>query len=116
MNKADQLDPSMERVNRWYKASGLTQQELGEKMGFPVAIARQSAWQFLQGKDPRISTLRRFAEASGIELAELVASAPMDKMRSLTAKLMRVPPSEIDAVEAKAKRSRAKKRRDNNAH
>lgn len=36
---------------------------------------------------------------------------PMDKMRALTSKLMAVPKSEVDAVEAKARKRRAAKKR-----
>jgi hypothetical protein len=41
--------------------------------GFDTAIARQAAHQFLKGKDPGIGTLRKFAEAAGIPIEELVA-------------------------------------------
>ena len=47
-------------------------QELGERMGFPAESARKSAWQFLKCKVPRLDTLRRFSDASGIPIEELV--------------------------------------------
>lgn len=66
-------DPVMSLVRNWFAESKLTQQELGERMGFPADSARKSAWQFLKCKVPRLDTLRRFAAASGVPIEELVA-------------------------------------------
>ena len=66
-------DLAMARVREWVTAQGLTLHELGLRMGFDETVARQSAFQFLKGKDPHISTLRRFAKASGVPIEELVA-------------------------------------------
>ncbi len=69
-----QADPVMETVRRLFQLSEMTLDVLGEKMGYPPESARKSAWQFLrQTNDPRISMLRKFADALGIPLAELVA-------------------------------------------
>jgi hypothetical protein len=40
-------------------------------MGYPEVTARQSAWQIMKTTDPRMSVLRRFADAMGISLNEL---------------------------------------------
>jgi transcriptional regulator with XRE-family HTH domain len=51
----------------------MTLDELGQRMGYPRATARKSAWQFLQEtNDPRISMLRKFARAMKISLSDLV--------------------------------------------
>jgi transcriptional regulator with XRE-family HTH domain len=66
-------DPVMERVRSAAEASGLSLQEMGEKMGYDKEHARRSVWQFLnKTHDPRISMLRRFASAIGKTLGELV--------------------------------------------
>jgi transcriptional regulator with XRE-family HTH domain len=68
-------DPSMARVRGWLEKSGLTLHELGLRMGYDEQTARKAVWQFLRTGDPRIGTLRKFAEAAGIPLEELVAPA-----------------------------------------
>jgi transcriptional regulator with XRE-family HTH domain len=72
--KRSELDPVMRRVIALFEQSGKTLDELGRAMGANEATARQTAWQFIKKTaDPRISMLRRFANAVGITLAELVA-------------------------------------------
>ena len=51
--------------------SGLTYQEIGIRMGYPPESARQSVSQFLNGKNPTLAMILRFAEALGIEPKEL---------------------------------------------
>jgi hypothetical protein len=41
-------------------------------MGYEPGIARQSAFQFMKTGDPRVSMLRRFAKAMGINVKELI--------------------------------------------
>jgi transcriptional regulator with XRE-family HTH domain len=65
-------DAAMTKVHARFKESGMTLDELGQKMGYPAETARQSVWQFLKTEDPRISVLRRFARAMGIPITELV--------------------------------------------
>ena len=69
----------MAKVRSRFAGSGLTLDELGRRMGYPAATARQSAWQFMQAGDPRISMLRRFARAMGMPVEELVAEGPEDR-------------------------------------
>jgi transcriptional regulator with XRE-family HTH domain len=78
----DADDPSMSRVRAWVESHKTTLQELGIKMGFAPAMARQAVYQFLKSKDPRISTLRRFATAAGIAIEELVGASTKSKKRS----------------------------------
>ena len=62
------VDLVMDRVRDLFKKSGMTLDELGQKMGYESGIARKSAWQFLnKTSDPRLSMLLRFAEAVGID-------------------------------------------------
>jgi transcriptional regulator with XRE-family HTH domain len=64
-------DPVMERVRAAFAASGLSLDDLGQKMGSEGETARKAAWQFLNKvDDPRVSTLRRFADAVGVPLAD----------------------------------------------
>lgn len=62
----------MQRARELFERSGLSLEELGRKMGYEQ-VARKSAWQFLRMTgDPRLSMLRRFATALGVELRELL--------------------------------------------
>lgn len=63
----------MARVRTLYEKSGLSLDELGQKMGYEGDAARKSVWQFLnKTTDPRLSMLQRFADAMGITLVDLV--------------------------------------------
>lgn len=72
MGKTRIDDPVMERVRDRFEKSGMTQQELGERMGYPPRSARQAVSQFLRSGDPQISMLRRFADAVGVSLKKLI--------------------------------------------
>jgi transcriptional regulator with XRE-family HTH domain len=62
-------DPAMLRAREAFKVSSLTLEHLGERMGYEAKMARVSAWQFLnKTSDPRLSMLRRFAEAVGVDV------------------------------------------------
>jgi transcriptional regulator with XRE-family HTH domain len=69
----DGEDPVMARMRDWLKQSGMTQQDLGVKMGYAEEGARKSVSQFLKSKNPTIAMLRKFADAAGIPIEELVA-------------------------------------------
>ena len=72
MGKQRTEDPSMRKVRKLFKGSGMTQQELGERMRYPAASARQAVSQFLKSGDPQIGMLRKFAKAMGVELESLI--------------------------------------------
>ena len=72
MGKERHNDPSMEKVRERLEASGMTYQQLGEKMGYAPTSARQAVFQFLKSGDPQVSMLRRFAEAMGISVKSLL--------------------------------------------
>ena len=64
---------AMARVRALYEKSGLSLDDLGQKMGYEGDTARKSAWQFLnKTTDPRLSMLQKFADAMGITLVDLV--------------------------------------------
>jgi transcriptional regulator with XRE-family HTH domain len=66
-------DELMARARLRFEKSGLSLDELGLKMGYPKESARKSAWQFLnKTADPRLSMLRKFAEAVGCSVKSLV--------------------------------------------
>jgi transcriptional regulator with XRE-family HTH domain len=70
MSKAD---PAITCARRLFEASGKTMEEVGVAMGFAPAVARKSVWQLLNKiDDPKLSTLRRFAKAMGVDVRELV--------------------------------------------
>ena len=71
MGKQRSKDPVMAKVRRLIEESGLTQQKLGERMGYAPESARQSVSQFLKSGDPQIGTLRRFAKAMKVSLKSL---------------------------------------------
>src|ERR1700730_14128534 len=68
MAKKQKVDGTMARVRALFDDSGFSLVELGRRMGYPEETARQSAWQFMKTNDPRMSMLRKFAEAMGIGL------------------------------------------------
>lgn len=73
----------MKRAKAIFEKSGLTLEELGERMGIESKTARMSAWQFLnKTADPRLSMLIRFAKAMGILLEELIGDKVKKKKRS----------------------------------
>jgi hypothetical protein len=52
---------------------GKTLDELGVAMGYSGDVARKLAWQFLKRTtDQRLSMLRRFAKAMGVNVKDLV--------------------------------------------
>jgi transcriptional regulator with XRE-family HTH domain len=72
----ESTDPVMLRVREVFEQSGLSLEELGNRMGYPAETARKSAWQFVRRtNDPRFSMVRKFAEAVGVSLSELVNGA-----------------------------------------
>jgi transcriptional regulator with XRE-family HTH domain len=72
MGKERVNDPVMQAVRERFEKSGMTQQELGEKMGYAPETARQAVSQFLKSGDPQVSMLRRFATAIGISVKSLL--------------------------------------------
>jgi hypothetical protein len=55
------------------KAAGMGLTELGRAMGLGDGrLAHAGAHQFLQRRDPRISSVRKFARAVGVSVARLV--------------------------------------------
>lgn len=70
----DLPDEVMLRVRDLFAQSGQTLDGLGRRMGYSGATARKAAWQFIRRtNDPRMSMLRKFAQAIGIPIAELFA-------------------------------------------
>lgn len=72
MGKEKTEDLSMRRVRKLFRDSGLTQQELGKRMGYQPTTARQAVSQFLRSGDPQIGMLRKFAKAMGVGLESLI--------------------------------------------
>jgi transcriptional regulator with XRE-family HTH domain len=63
----------MDAIRKRFEKSGMSLEALGVKMGYPKDTARKSAWQFInRTNDPRLSMIRRFADAIGVRLSELV--------------------------------------------
>ena len=62
----------MDRARNLFQKSGLSLDELGQRMGYSGDAARKSAWQFLhKTTDPRLSMLVRFAEAMNVSIVDL---------------------------------------------
>ena len=70
-------DPVMIRVRELLKQSGMTQNDLGVKMGYAEKSARKSISQFLGTKNPTIDMLRKFAKAMKIPIEKLVSEKPL---------------------------------------
>lgn len=66
-------DQAMLTARKLFESSGLTLDELGQRMGYEGDVARKGAWRFLNKTgDPRLSTLRKFAEAVGVPVTDLL--------------------------------------------
>lgn len=72
METEKQTDPVMESIRKRIADSGMTYQELGERMGYAPTTARQAVSQFLKSGDPRVSMVRKFAAALGISVQTLL--------------------------------------------
>jgi transcriptional regulator with XRE-family HTH domain len=73
----------MARVRAAFEGSGLTLDELGQRMGYTGDVARKSVWQFLnKTADPRLSMLRKFAAAVGVSMVDLFAETGKGKGRA----------------------------------
>jgi transcriptional regulator with XRE-family HTH domain len=68
MNEQDVL----KKARRLVKKTGLTYQQVGERMGYPPESARQSAWRFLNVTNPSVAMLLKFAKAMNIDVKELL--------------------------------------------
>lgn len=63
----------MGRVRLLFEKSGLSLDELGQRMGYAGAAARKSAWQFLnKTTDPRLSMIQKFASALSLPLRDII--------------------------------------------
>lgn len=63
----------LRKAQKLLEKSGMTLDELGQKMGYETGTARRAVWQlFNKTPDPRLSTLERLAEALGVELKDLL--------------------------------------------
>jgi transcriptional regulator with XRE-family HTH domain len=62
----------MPKVRALVKKSGLTQQVIGEKMGYLPKSARQSVSQFLKSEDPTLRVVVRFAKAMNVSVESLL--------------------------------------------
>jgi hypothetical protein len=68
----DRTDSTIKRAVHYFELSGKSLDELGRGMGYTGSTARKAAWQILnKTNDPRLSMLRRFAEAIGIDVRDL---------------------------------------------
>lgn len=64
-------DPAIVKARELFEASGKTLDEVGLAMGFKPEVARKSVWQLLNKiDDPKLSTLRKFADAIGAPMSE----------------------------------------------
>ena len=65
-------DPVMARIRAAVEESGMTQQKLGEAMGYAPTTARQAVSRFLRSGDPHVSMVRRVAKALGTKTSKLI--------------------------------------------
>lgn len=66
-------DVVMRKIKKIFESSGMSLEQLGQRMGYEEGTARRAVWQFLnKTTDPRLSMLQRFAEAVGVELKDIV--------------------------------------------
>ena len=79
MNEPTTTQNVMANIRKIVDDSGLTQQIVGEKMGYPPKSARQSVSQFLKGDNPSLAVVVRFANAMGLGLEELLEEKEKEK-------------------------------------
>jgi transcriptional regulator with XRE-family HTH domain len=60
------------KARQLLRESGLTYREVGMRMGFPPESAKQNVRCFLVGKNPSAAMVKRFAEALGVAIEELL--------------------------------------------
>jgi transcriptional regulator with XRE-family HTH domain len=77
-----------ERIKKARKAAGVTQKELGKRMG----VSDASIAQYESGeRNPKYDTLQRIADALGVKVGDLLPSAPYDgEVRIFTSKEQRL--------------------------
>jgi transcriptional regulator with XRE-family HTH domain len=71
----DPLQPIRERLRMAAQASGMTQEQIGVRMGLAEKDARKAVSRLLNpgiSYDPRLSTLVKFADAIGKKLSDLI--------------------------------------------
>ena len=67
------IDAAMKKAVKLFEKSGKSLEQLGQEMGYAGDVCRKAAWQFLnKTADPRLSMLRRFAKAMGVNVKELL--------------------------------------------
>jgi transcriptional regulator with XRE-family HTH domain len=63
----------MKKAQKLLERSGMTLDELGQRMGYEKGTARRAVWQlFNKVGDPRLSTLEALAGALGVALKDLL--------------------------------------------
>jgi transcriptional regulator with XRE-family HTH domain len=71
----ESADPAVVKARELFAQSGKTLDEVGLAMGFNPAVARKSVWQLLNKiDDPKLSTLRKFAAALGVDMSAFFAA------------------------------------------
>lgn len=61
------------KAKKLFEKSGMTLEELAQKMGKDSTTARQAMWQlFNKTPDPRLSTIEKLAEALGVQVKDLL--------------------------------------------
>jgi len=72
MAKKPTVDPVIQKTRKLFRKSGLTLEELGQRMGYRPGVGRRAAWQFLNRiGNPTLDALRRFAKAMEIDVKKL---------------------------------------------
>lgn len=71
--KASLAKSLIKKARLLFEESGMTLDELGQKMGHLPGTARRAAWQlFNKETDPRLSTIEALAKALGVHVRDLL--------------------------------------------
>jgi lambda repressor-like predicted transcriptional regulator len=62
----------MAEIKAVFDKSGMSMQALGEKMGYESTTARQAVSQFMKSKDPRMTMVLKFADATGKKITDFL--------------------------------------------
>lgn len=66
------VPPVLQNARLAAQQSGLSYRQIGVRMGYPPASARQVVWNFLNRPNTSVAKLKRFAEAVGVEAGSLL--------------------------------------------
>ena len=66
------METFKDTAQRLMKEAGLSYHQTGVRMGIPENVARQVVWRFINGTNPSVAMVVKFANAVGADVEELL--------------------------------------------